>query len=300
MKPTRLNTKLLSQMNCCTDGLEFFTRNKLNNFPIASLYEVCGDYCGYISWINNHVQSTKLDDNGNIKFCNGIEYEYDAVGNLLYSNSENNVIVKYRYNSNNNLIHRMDSSDSHLIDRRYYYDKNGNNIKTIITETLANTKQIKYKTVKTYDEFNRILTVTSNNKTTIHSYDDSTNTTYTTYVNGDMEISRFNQNQVCIEKIEIINGVKYRNQFDDNGNLTHTVNLATDEHIWYSYDDHNNKINSTNSKNHHVIMWEYDQNDNLTYYIDTEKNKEFEVISEFYPDGQLKRYNHLELPFFEK
>ena len=44
---------------------------------------------------------------------------------------------------------------------------------------------------------------------------------------------------------------------------------------------------------------EYDENNNLIHYKDSNGN-EYSNEIEYYPDGQLKKYNELELPYFEK
>ena len=66
----------------------------------------------------------------------------------------------------------------------------------------------------------------------------------------------------------------------------------------YEYDENNNLIHYKNSKGYEE--WnEYDKNSNLIHYTDSKGFKCSNEI-EYYEDGQLKKYNELELPHFEK
>ena len=66
----------------------------------------------------------------------------------------------------------------------------------------------------------------------------------------------------------------------------------------YEYDKNSNLIHYKNSKGNEE--WKsYDKNSNLIHYKDS-TGIEYSNEIKYYPDGQLKKYNELELPHFEK
>ena len=86
-------------------------------------------------------------------------------------------------------------------------------------------------------------------------------------------------------------------EYDQNNNLIYYKNSKGHEE-WKSYDENNNLIHYKNSKGYEE--WnEYDKNSNLIHYTDSKGFKCSNEI-EYYEDGQLKKYNELELPHFEK
>ena len=64
------------------------------------------------------------------------------------------------------------------------------------------------------------------------------------------------------------------------------------------YDERNNLVHYKNSKGYEE-WYEYDEKNNLIHYKDS-TGIEYSNEIEYYPDGQLKKYNELELPYFEK
>ena len=92
-------------------------------------------------------------------------------------------------------------------------------------------------------------------------------------------------------------GYEYWESYDKNSNLIHHKD-STGYEEWYEYDENNNLIYYKDSEG--IEYWNrYDENNNLIHYKDS-NGYEYDNEIEYYPDGQLKKYNELELPWFEK
>jgi YD repeat-containing protein len=95
--------------------------------------------------------------------------------------------------------------------------------------------------------------------------------------------------------------------YDSNNRLTMSVepmNTSINPYItWYSYDEHGN-ISQKRDSNGYSTTFQYDDHNNIVrikYYENTTTNynvEEFNIT--YYPDGQLKSYGGLYIPYFEK
>ena len=85
--------------------------------------------------------------------------------------------------------------------------------------------------------------------------------------------------------------------YDQNNNLIHSKDSDNFEY-WQTFDQNNNLIHYKSSIGREY--WKtYDQNNTLIYHIDSNGYEEKHTV-EYYPDGQLKQYDNLFIPFFEK
>ena len=69
---------LLNNFGACSEGIDFFRRNKLEGFPLNKLDEVKGDHKSFLIFLKNKLSIIhKIDNNGNIiykRYANGEEY----------------------------------------------------------------------------------------------------------------------------------------------------------------------------------------------------------------------------------
>ena len=109
MKHFKITEEWLIKQDACEEGMEWWIRNGLLNFPSNRLKDIKGDFTYYISWLKRKVYNCKYDENGNLI------HHKDSYG---YS-------IDYKYDENNNLIH---TKDSHGLSQDYKYDENGNKV----------------------------------------------------------------------------------------------------------------------------------------------------------------------------
>ena len=86
-------------------------------------------------------------------------------------------------------------------------------------------------------------------------------------------------------------------QYDERNNLVY-YKTSNGIESWKEYDERNNLIHYKDSKG--IEEWKsYDVNNNVVH-IKNSNGYEYDNEIEYYTDGQLKKYNELELPYFEK
>lgn len=113
-------------------------------------------------------------------------------------------------------------------------------------------------------------------------------------------------------------------EYDENNNLIYQY-TSDDYKLWFEYDSNNNLIHSYNSHGLDEKWFEYDIYHNMVYkktkeYSDSEPAQEWYTYDDhhniltgrgvhyqfannkidYYPDGQLKQYNELYIPYFRK
>ena len=88
-------------------------------------------------------------------------------------------------------------------------------------------------------------------------------------------------------------GFEYWQEYDSNGNMIHFKNSNGMEY-WQEYDSNWNMIHSKHS--YGAEYWqEYDSNGNMIHYKDSD-GYEYHYPTEYYPNGQIKRYGNMILP----
>ena len=86
-------------------------------------------------------------------------------------------------------------------------------------------------------------------------------------------------------------------KYDSNNNKIYSKTGYGYE-TWYDYDQNNNIIHYKSSTG--VEYWQtFDQNNNLIHYKSS-TGLDITHMVEYYPDGQLKQYDNLFIPYFEK
>lgn len=170
-------------------------------------------------------------------------------------------------------------------DYSYQYDNNNN---ITLQECTLTGVQRKYK----YDHNNNVT----------HYWYGYNNITYID------ESYYYDENNNMIRKVNTRSAIKTFQtymEYDDNNNLIHQYdnNGIVSDQVWFEYDNSNNMIykktklyyDSSPSEN----WYQYDSNNNISAI----KNGWGVIVNhdiEYYPDGQLKKYDELEIPFFEK
>jgi YD repeat-containing protein len=137
---------------------------------------------------------------------------------------------------------------------------------------------------------------TSNGYEEWKEYDQNNNLIHYKISNGYEEWKSYDErNNIVYYKNS--NGIEYWINYDQNNNVVHIKNSNGIEY-WKEYDQNSNLIHYKNSKGYEYWI-NYDVNNNLIHYKDS-TGIEYSNEIEYYPDGQLKKYNELELPYFEK
>ncbi len=153
-------------------------------------------------------------------------------------------------------------------DWQYEYDKDGN-----VTKIMASPSIIaKYE----YDQNgNMTKEVDSDGFFTEIKYDQNGNMIEQVSASGRTTEYKYDQNGNMIEQVSA-SGRTTEFEYDKDGNVTKVV--EADGYVWlYELDSKGNTLVKANSDGH---VWKYE--------------------SSFYPDGQLKSYGSLKIPFFEK
>jgi hypothetical protein len=178
------------------------------------------------------------------------------------------------------------SNNRHFL---YYYDSLNNMISSRCKNTGAENK---YK----YDKHNNVIE----------------------YWHGCGDMTSRNEKYLYDDKNNLINKINYYTNtetsetfytYDENNNLTHQYSTSrnnpelTEDHFWFEYDELNNIIHIQSKRNYDSVkasVWYvYDDHSNIV----STKNNWGHIsnnVLEYYPDGQLKRYDSLFIPYFEK
>lgn len=200
--------------------------------------------------------------------------DYNVMGVILVLDEHGNVIerknkdndywyIRYEYDKQQNLIRTQRVAGSWV---EYSYDSNGN----LITELWSTGHKIERK----YDKHNNLIELKS-------PFGDGTQFFYN-------EHNQLIQEYLWYDK-------SYANlEYDEKGNV---IKRSYDDGIGYStweYDE-NNFITKENTNNNEWAVYEYDDHYNTTKITFSDGFIQENVI-EYYPNGQLKRFNDLEIP----
>lgn len=293
-----LTVKWLKDNSACTSGIEFSIKHKLIGFPFSLIPQIkCNGHVNYIAWLSNN--STNV-------------LKYDERGNVIYRTTPFNCSETLTYDDNNNII----SIESHNAKLQYWYDNNNNVIREITRYGI--------EVLSKYDRNNNLISYTMirDGKTTINScnktYDDNNNLLQIEYSDGFKTQYQYDSNNKLIVKKRFDDRVEYYTYDHNNNLLTHTLdNEKLLESIEYTYDergniiykktfdDYNDVINNSTTTEQFI---EYNDNNDVIYEkkiiskILPVSNKEASIIEEtlYYPDGQLREFDGVFYPFFEK
>ncbi len=127
-------------------------------------------------------------------------------------------------------------------------------------------------------------------------YDKNGNVTKKVFPNGSVYKYEYDQDGNMTKKV-LPNGSAWSSEYDLNGNKVKEED--SDGNVTEFEYDQDGNVTKRVDWDGDVWKYEYDQNGNKTKTVDYNgRVKRFE--SSFYPDGQLKSYRDLEIPFFEK
>ena len=125
-----VTTEFLRKKKACDDGIEWFVKNKLENFPINQLAEIRGDYKGYIKWMYDELDGYTYDQFGNkLSYENSTgyweKYTYDQFGNKLSYETSSSYWEEYTYDQFGN---KLTYKNSKGYWDKYTYDQFGNKL----------------------------------------------------------------------------------------------------------------------------------------------------------------------------
>jgi YD repeat-containing protein len=167
-KNIKITENTLKQLNACQEGIDFFNRNKLNNFPYDKINKVQGDLDGMIKW-HRSLTITKTDNNNILEYLtnkkttshNKITLELNNSGNvikrtaeLIYPDAKKPLSTKtttYTY-KNNILIQEDTTITPNVLKLKNIYKKY--NDQGLLIEEKSSTGE---HTVYTYDRNNRLV-----------------------------------------------------------------------------------------------------------------------------------------------
>ena len=260
---------------------------------------------------NNYLSTLDYGNGGRI------EYEYYNKGRLTKQIYISGDAVTYTYNNDGALAKVYDPITD--ISTKYYYDLTGRQRKYTesgadyshsvgyeydkrnnLTELVEDINGTERTTAYTYDEDNRIETVTTGDVTVAYDYDGFGRIATKTTKNGDTEIltERYTYTatnaatsaQIATHTVDIANGdsVTYSYTYDDNGNIlsiSHGSNTVS-----YVYDSANQLLRENNLEQEFTNTWEYDNAGNILnrkgyFYTAGELDEEDLVITFPYTYG---------------
>lgn len=262
----KITEKWLIDNEACADGIDFVKRNKLIGFPVELLGDIEGDYNEYITWVVDSLKNEIVyDDNNNVVKIKTV----DGFTVLKTYDLRNNIIYTRRYAEKN--------PTKNNIENWFVYDDRDN--------VILHKDNDGYLIIYEYNERNKRISAQDGvySKRTF-SYDDNDNLILV-MMNGNII-------QQC--------------EYDDRNNCIHSK-YEKAEH-WYSYDENNNRIYKKTSMGFEY-HYSFDENHNVIEMTTIIKNKydstketknKIHDKCELYHDGQLKQYNELYIPYFEK
>ncbi|MDD4048998.1 MAG: hypothetical protein PHI90_09320 [Clostridia bacterium] len=193
--------------------------------------------------------------------------EYDEAGNLKTITSPDEETITYEYDANNRLTKKLYPDNTTVT---YTYDELGQ--RTSMTDPTG-------ITIYTYDNLNRLKTITRNGSTIVYSYDEASNITGITYPDGlqltytynqlelpetiseGENITTINYDQAARPEKEILpNEVNIDYSFDECGRLTKLEHKLKEKVLAksdYTYDENGNRITFTDEKDI-AINYDYD------------------------------------------
>ncbi len=199
-------------------------------------------------------------------------YEYDDNDNCTYYHNSNDFWTKSEYDQNNNVIKYSDGYGITI----NQYDKQNNIIYSASTKTINNDKKNTTITYYKYDNQNRCIEKVVNGKQLCKFiYDDKRNT-----------------------KIQINHDSQYiKKTYDNRGNII--LNKHSDG-TWTKYEYNDNNQNTLYEYSGGLkYTQEYDSNGIRIKYVHSQnKNGPETHITEYWPNGQLKRYDNVYIPLY--
>jgi hypothetical protein len=118
--PEFITEELLTRLNACKNGKDWWIRNNLEGFPTSRLREIKGDYKKYISWLKDKIYNSTFDKQGNQlthKDSNGYWWKvtYDSNDRQLAYKDSNDYWWKATYDSNGNKLTHKNSKNKDWI-----------------------------------------------------------------------------------------------------------------------------------------------------------------------------------------
>ncbi len=265
-----LTKELLINWGACSEGIDFCETHNLFGFDLNRINEIQGDYNGFIRWIKQQIKMKWIyNSEGKCircesKFDYWVNYQYDSQGNKIKEENSDGDWVKWEYDQHGNIIKEENSNDYWT---KWEYDQHGN----IIKEEDSDGIWFKYY----YNDQGRCIKEEySNNSWITNTYDDL--------------------GHILTTKLSDGGNIVY--QYDSKFKLIKKISTAPSWYKIYEYDNNENVIKEEDS-NKNGVRYEYNENNNLikiTYY--NAGNCVYSKKREYYPNGQLKRINNLELP----
>ena len=134
MKAKRITRKLLTALRACEEGKEWWLKNMGENYLVADIKNIKGDYEGYIGWLRDNIRHNifSFDENNNcIKhtfFDGDVEtWKRDKNGNVVKHTFPSGHVETWEY-ENNNCIKRT-FPNGHVETWKY---ENGNVVKNTL------------------------------------------------------------------------------------------------------------------------------------------------------------------------
>ncbi|MCK5493316.1 MAG: RHS repeat protein, partial [Candidatus Omnitrophica bacterium] len=223
-----------------------------------------------------------LETDANAK---SIEYEYDAIGNMLKEIDKLNHESNYNYDNANRLV----SVSNHLAEKiEISYDANAN--KTQVKDPKANS------TFYQYDKNNRPINITDAiGGQTIFAYNAIGNRVSITDANSNVTQYEYDSESRLTKTADSL-GVFELNEYDNNGNLIKKNNSRAQE-ITFAYDGLNRLIQKTLPDNQ-IVSYEFDVKGNLFRITDNIGLRTYSydglgrVISAAYPNNMKIMYEY--------
>jgi len=270
----KLTKKFLQQIGLEDYEINFFERNKLLGFPLDRFNEIEGDdYNGFVQDLRVKLECKfQFDDDQNVikieDYCRDEfeSYEYDQNGNKIKSEDSYGVLWEYEYDSKGNETKSINVTAGYWC--KFEYDLNGNEIKT----------------EDSYGDFR------------LYYYDCNNNKIKTEYSNGNYELYSYDRTGYMI-RMEDPNGNWRECEYDSDNRLVREESYVG---LWKTYEyNQNGYVIKENDQSNKLCIHDYDQNGNRIMYSDSNGNY-WSLESEFYDNGQLKRYGDLKIPYFEQ
>jgi len=126
-----ITSETLKLLGACEEGIDWFIKNGLENFPMEKVSEIQGDHENFVYWIReNYPLSQKTESDVLIlETLSGIE-TYDSQGNQLTYKDSGGSSWKSTYDSQGNEL-TFKNSEKVSWKRVYEYSKSGQLLKII-------------------------------------------------------------------------------------------------------------------------------------------------------------------------
>ena len=259
-------------------------RFNYGNFGLRSSIMVGNNVLAGYTYNNDLYLQTLTYGNGD-----RVDYAYDTKGRSTTDTYEDGDTVAYKYDNNGNLAKKIDSATGRtttyyydLTERLVGYEEKGTNYshrvsyeydaKNNLTQLAETTNGVTVTTAYTYDDDNRVKTVTTGNTTVEYTYDTygrlnqkvtkngsvTFKTESYTYTTTDSGIS----SQIATYTTAVgSNSTTYSYTYDNNGNIT-AVSDGTNT-TSYTYDSANQLVRENNQEKNFTHTWEYDNAGNI-------------------------------------